>query len=102
MDVKEFGGTRYIAVNVEHNFRSLPFLALGLSFLTENNIELVVHAGAAQSWNDGTLLINTTDGIYSEAGFGISRIFELFRLDFTWRLSSPNNFRFCLSAANLF
>lgn len=101
MDVKEFGGTRYVALNVEHNFRSLPFLALGLSFLADNNIELIAHAGAARSWNDGPLSVKVTDGVYSEAGFAISRIFELLRCDFTWRLQSTGNFRFCLSAANL-
>ena len=102
MSEKEYGGTGYLALNVEHNFRNLPFLALGLSFLAERDIELIVHGGVARNWNDGDLPLNTTQGLYSEAGFGISRIFDLFRCDFTWRLSAPGNFRFCVSVANLF
>ncbi len=102
MEVKEFGGTSYAAINIEHNFRSLPFLALGIPFLYENNIEFVIHGGIAKSWNDGPLQINTTGGVYSEMGFGISRIFDLLRCDFTWRLSTPGNFRFTLGVANLF
>ncbi|MFN0159304.1 MAG: DUF5686 family protein [Bacteroidota bacterium] len=102
MDVKEFGGTSYTAINIEHNFRSLPFLALGIPFLYENNIEFIVHGGIAKSWNNGPLQVNTTDRVYSDMGFGISRIFDLLRCDFTWRLSTPGNFRFTLSVANLF
>jgi hypothetical protein len=101
MEEKEFRGTSYIALNMEHNFRSLPFLALGMSFLSENAIELIVHGGVAKSWNDGPLALNTTGSLYAEAGFGISRILDLFRCDFTWRFTTPWNFRFCLEAASL-
>ncbi len=51
MAVKEFGGNSYLAVNAEHNFRSLPFLALGIPFLYKNNIELILHGGVARTWN---------------------------------------------------
>ena len=117
MDVKEFNGTSFIALNLEHNFRSLPFLALGIPFLYENNIELILHGSFAQSWSkpqysitptiqpNASVLTNsirTTSGWYSEIGFGFSRIFDLLRADFTWRLSEPGNFRFTLGIANLF
>ncbi len=110
MDVKEFSGERFIAANLEHNFRSLPFLALGIPLLYENNIEFIVHGGAAQIWTDSFTLRNgllipfgkPTNGWYSEIGFGFSRIFDLLRADLTWRLSEPGNFRFTLGVANLF
>jgi hypothetical protein len=114
MNVKEFHGEDYVAMNVEHNFRSLPFLLLDAPFLYENNIEFVVHAGFARNWeasNNKVMTavpgpnepapLQTTDGWYSEAGFGISRIFELLRCDFTWRFSEPRFFRFTLGAANI-
>jgi hypothetical protein len=106
MDVKEFSGTRFVAVNVEHNFRSVPFLALGIPFLYENNIEFIVHAGIAQSWRTqnplSTFRTSSTEDTYSELGFGFSKIFDVLRADFTWRLSAPTRFRFTLGAASLF
>ncbi len=102
MNVKEFGGTGYIALRAEHNFRTLPFLALGIPFLYENNIELLVHGGVARTWRDRGLSHHLTDGLYAETGFGLSRIFDLFRTDFTWRLSAPHTFRFTLWVAPIF
>jgi hypothetical protein len=102
MDIKEFGGTGYAALSVEHNFRTLPFLALGIPFLYESNIELLLHGGAARSWSHGLFPAPaTTDGWYYETGFGISRIFDLLRVDFTWRLTAPRGFRFTLGLAPL-
>ena len=37
-------------VSVEHNFRSVPFLMLGIPFLYKSGIEFLVDATAAQSW----------------------------------------------------
>ncbi len=102
MHVREFFGTQFLALAIEHNFRSIPFLALGIPFLYENSIEFIIHGGLAKSWNSGTLPLNTTGEWYTEAGFGISRIFDLLRADFTWRLSAPREFRFTLGAAGLF
>lgn len=101
MEVKEFAGSGYFTLNAEHNFRSLPFLALGIPFLYENLVEFVVHGGIAHSWARSGIPRNTTGGWYSEVGFGINRIFELLRADFTWRLSSPGAFRFTLGIAQV-
>jgi hypothetical protein len=119
MRVKEFFGREYIALNVEHNFRSLPFLWVDIPFLYKNNIEFIVHGGVARSSVDvsstfvsspspasgwtrfyGSESLNAIEGWYSEIGFGISRIFELVRCDFTWRLSDPKLFHFTLAVAN--
>ncbi|HEX9658440.1 MAG TPA: hypothetical protein VGB89_16160, partial [Bacteroidota bacterium] len=110
MGVKEFSGRRFLALNAEHNFRSLPFLALGIPFLYENNIELIIHGGVARAWDDIDVArpalrrypSSQMPEWYYEAGFGLSRIFELLRADFTWRLSAPYNFRFTVGVANLF
>jgi hypothetical protein len=116
MNVKEFGGTGYVALHAEHNFRSLPFLALGIPFLYENAVELVVHGGVARAWRYGGSVrdhgagylsgdvgwpLQPTDGWYSEAGFGINRVLDLFRADFTWRLSAPRFFRITLGIARI-
>jgi hypothetical protein len=90
--VREFSGDAYVLLSVEHNFRSLPFLLLDVPFLYRNSIELVVHASAAQAWAGP---VSTTNGWYAEAGFGLSRIFDILRVDLTWRFRDPA--RFCAS-----
>jgi hypothetical protein len=99
--VKEFGGAGYISISAEHNFRTLPFLALGIPFLYENSIELVVHGAAGRSWGKNGVPSNTTGGWYYEAGFGVSRILDLFRVDFTWRLAEPTNVLLSFGVAQL-
>ncbi|MFC1500665.1 hypothetical protein ACFL6T_06600 [Candidatus Zixiibacteriota bacterium] len=74
-------------LTVEHNFRSQPFQLLGLRWLYEQGIELYAHAGMAQSWRHGVKV--PLESPYREIGFGIGRIAELFRVDFTRRLSRP-------------
>jgi len=99
--VKEFSGTSFVSASVEHNFRSIPFLALGLPFLYENNLELVLHGSAARVWNRSPYPVAPTGGWYYEAGLGISRIFELFRADITWRLSDPKGIRLTVATATI-
>ncbi len=102
MDVKEYRGTGYCAISLEHNFRTIPFLALGIPFLYENGIELIVHGGAARTWTDHqTVSPATTDGWYYESGASLARIFDLFRADFTWRLSRPTGFRFTVGLSGV-
>ena len=101
MGVKEFTGTSYVALNVEQNFRTIPFLALGIPFLYNNNLELLIHGGAARTWNSGILPLRTTGDWYYEAGFGIGRIFDLMRADFTWRLTDPKGFAVTLGVATV-
>ncbi|MGB5874785.1 MAG: DUF5686 family protein [Bacteroidota bacterium] len=99
--VKEFSGTSFVSANVEHNFRSIPFLALGVPFLYENNLELVLQGSAAKAWNRSPYPVTPTDGWYYEVGLGISRIFEIFRADFTWRLSDPKGVRLTFATATI-
>ncbi len=101
LDVKEFGGTEYVACTAEHNFRSLPFLALGLPFLYERSIELVLHTGFARTWNRSRLPLTESGGWYTETGIGINRVFDVLRLDFTWRLSEPAGLRFTFGVAQI-
>lgn len=84
--LREFIGTSFVSLSVEHNFRSTPFLLLNIPYLYRSSIELILHGSVAQSWSSAPLPFGrTTGGWYSEAGFGISRLFSLFRLDFTYR-----------------
>jgi len=91
--VKEFRGTGYVSLAAEHNFRTLPFLALGVPFLYEKNIELVVGGAIARMWGE-------TDGWCAEAGVGLARIFDFFRVDATWRLTGPKKFVVTIATAS--
>jgi hypothetical protein len=102
MDTREFVGTRYLAVRLEHNFRSLPFLLLHIPFLYRNGIELIVTGGAARAWDATWNDPAAANRLYTEAGVAFSRIFGLARTDFTWRLSRPTAFAFTVSFATLF
>ena len=97
---REFTGTGYAALSVEHNFRNIPLLALGIPFLYRSNLELIVYGGAARAWTGNTPSSPVQKGTYSETGFSVSRIFDLFRADFTWRLSAPRGFYFTLGVSS--
>jgi hypothetical protein len=100
--VKEFTGDRFVVFSLEHNFRNTPFLILNIPFLYKNGIELIIHGTAARSWSSSPLPFGrTTDGWYTEAGFGISRILGLFRLDYTYRFAHPRNAFVSLGVAQL-
>jgi hypothetical protein len=96
--VKEFGGDKYIMINIEHNFRSIPFLLLDIPFLYRNSIELLLHTSAAKAWVGN---VSTTDGWYNEAGIGFGRIFDILRADLTWRFDEPKRFYFSVSVVTL-
>lgn len=92
---REFAGKGYAVLTAEHNFRNLPFFMLGLRGLANKGLELIVHGAVARSWIESIAL--PSDKPYSEVGFGIGRIAELFRLDFTRRLVDPVGWSVTLS-----
>jgi hypothetical protein len=103
-NVREFGGDQFFLLLVEHNFRNIPWLALDIPFLYKNSIELLAFGTLARSWmtnNSYLPFTNTTDGVYAEAGIGVSRIFALLRLNFTYRFAQPQQFVFSVSIAQL-
>ena len=101
-DVKEFSGDRFVSLSIEHNFRSTPFLFLNIPYLYRNSIELILHGSVAQTWSSSTLPFGkATDGWYSEAGVGVSRLLTFFRLDVSYRFLQPRGFFLTLGVAQL-
>ena len=90
--VSEYAGDAVVAFSLEQNFRSLPFLALDIPFLYKNGIELLAHGGAARAWIGDA----PTTGWHTEAGMGIGRIFDLLRVDVTYRFRDTARFYFTL------
>jgi hypothetical protein len=71
----------------------VPFLLLDIPFLYRNSVEVRLHGSVAQTWSSSTLPFGrTTDGWYSEAGLGLSRLFSFFRLDVSYRFMQPRGF----------
>ena len=102
---KEFGGDQILTLTVEHNFRSIPFLWLDIPFLYKNSIEIISFASIAQArstMKSPPPFIHSTNGWYSEAGIGISRIFGLLRIDLTRRFTAPSAWVLTLGIATIF
>ncbi len=103
--VKEFGGEAFVVFSAEHNFRSTPFLLLNIPYLYKNSIELILHGTLASSWTRSanvSPLVHATPGWFAEAGIGINRIFGLFRIDATRRLTEPAEWAVTFSVADFF
>jgi hypothetical protein len=96
---RPYEGEQFAAFNLEHNFRTVPFERLGLTYLVEQNIGLILFGGAAKTWVsdlkgqeifDRTGYgLNTTNGTHLEAGVSVNGIFNILRVDFAARLDEP-------------
>jgi hypothetical protein len=88
-------GEKHAAVFWEHNFRTVPFELLGIDFLVEKSIGIIIYGGHGRTWiSDPRLKELTHDYIYDdqfrhELGASINGIFSLFRVDFTYRVDRP-------------
>jgi hypothetical protein len=90
--IKEFSGDAFFVLNLEQNFRNVPFLWLNIPYLYRNSIEFLIFGTVAQSWkyaHSAPPDIHPTNGLYGEIGAGISRILGFFRFDYTYRLTPP-------------
>jgi hypothetical protein len=101
--VKEFAGDRYVVLSLEHNFRSNFFLWLGIPYFYKNAYETIVTAVVASSaFATRTATLGAaTRGIYTEAGFAVGRIFQLLRLDLTYRFTAPRGLHLTLGVSQL-
>ncbi len=87
----EFAGDKMLAVHAEHNWRTVPFQAIGLSFLSDLFIDLISGASALRVWNGASYLTNNSlNTIYWEGYISLSRILGVGRIDFAY--SSQRNF----------
>lgn len=104
---KEFAGDAFIQFSLEHNFRRIPFLALGIPFLYEMGLEFLVHGSVAHSVGtypfatDSQYQPRPTNGWYYEMGIGLGKIFDLLRIDLTWRGLEPRGFHVTFGISEL-
>lgn len=94
---RPYEGEQYIALRAEHNFRTIPFEAIGLQPLVERNIGLILFGGVARTWGPDEIPQQSltsyapkgTDGIHWEVGASLNSILGLFRIDFATRIDQP-------------
>lgn len=78
----EYIGTEMIAVHAEHNWRTVPFQAIGLDFIADLHLDIITGASGLKMWNNSEYLeTNNLSQPYWEAYIGISRIFAFLRVD---------------------
>lgn len=96
---RPYEGEQYLSLFAEHNFRTVPFEASGLRFLSDRNIGLIVFGGVARTWLSKTRQnrLETEHGysprlpgnLHVEAGISLNRLFGLLRVDIAVRLDKP-------------
>ncbi len=91
MDYNEYLGDKLYYLHFENNFGKL--LWGNLPVLKSFNLITFVNLGRSELSNSNYNFIasknfSVTNGIFTEAGFGIDRIFDFIRLNFAWRLNN--------------
>ena len=103
---REFYGDRYVMVTVDHNFRRYVFAPMGIQWLMESNLDLVVEMNVARSWLSKDALriplfpVRDSGGWYYEASVGVTNLLDLFRFDLTRRFSSPSDWAVTLTISD--
>ncbi|MTI88616.1 MAG: carboxypeptidase-like regulatory domain-containing protein [Balneolaceae bacterium] len=106
-----YEGASYVALNAEHNFRSVPLELLGWRDATKTGLSIIAFGGVGKTWikdAQGTKYEflyggspTTTNGWHAEAGLSLSNIFNIVRADVAYRIDEPG-FYFGLSIARFF
>jgi len=78
----EYNGTGIITLNVEHNWRTTPFQALGLNFISDLFLDFITGASAMKVWDYSDYpSLRNSDKPYWETYIGISKILGAIRVD---------------------
>jgi hypothetical protein len=79
------------------------FLWLGIPYFYKNGYETLLTASVASSGfaTRTAALGSATPGVYAEAGFAVGKIFQLLRLDLTYRFSAPSGLHLTLGISQL-
>lgn len=94
-----YEGASYLALNAEHNFKSIPFEMLGWRNATQTGLSIIAFGGIGRTWVKQEQVDEfnsrygfspvTTNDWHMEAGLSLSNIFNLFRADVAYRIDNP-------------
>ena len=87
----EYVGDKLIAFHIEHNWRTVPYQAIGFNFLTDLNIDIITGVSILKMWNESSYFKNqAVDKIYWEGYLSFGKILGALRIDFSY--NANNNF----------
>lgn len=100
MNNSVYEGESVLGLFWEHNFRTVPFELLGLDAVAKKGTGIIIFGGHAKSWLsqhkkqqffDMGLPYNyhSSNAVHHEIGVSINSLFDLFRVDFAYRLDRP-------------
>ena len=96
-------GRKHLALSLEHNFRTLPFEILRLGKLAKRGVELMIFGSIGRVWKSKKRIsvYPIEDGLISEIGISINKLFYVLRLDVTKRLDR-NDYFFSITLPRFF
>ncbi len=81
----QFAGNEMIAIHIEHNWRTIPFQALGLNFISDLYLDFITGVSVLKTWNKSSYLTaSSMNKPYWEIYAGVSRILAAFRVDVSY------------------
>jgi len=89
-------GENFFGIYWEHHFRTVPFELLGIDWLVDQQIGLIVHGASGRTWiSEKTLKtlnykFNYQDSYRHEVGVSVNGLLQWFRVDFTQRLDKQD------------
>ncbi|WP_103666005.1 DUF5686 and carboxypeptidase-like regulatory domain-containing protein [Gracilimonas amylolytica] len=97
-----YEGASYVALNAEHNFKSVPLEMLGWRNAPQTGLSVIAFGGIGKTWvrdrqvdefqNRYGFSPSFTEDLHMEAGISLSNIFSLFRADLAYRIDQPGFF----------
>ena len=89
---RPYEGEKYTALFWEHNFRTIPFEIIGLQWIAQKGIGIIVHGASGRTWIAKERMTalsyapGYTDRFHHEIGASLSGLFGFFRIDTAQRL----------------
>lgn len=89
---RPYEGEKYTALFWEHNFRTIPFELIGLQWIAQKGIGIIIHGASGRTWISKDRLrtlgytTSYTDRFHHEVGLSLSGLFGFFRIDTAQRL----------------
>ena len=80
-----YAGTEMVALHLEHNWRTIPFQALGLNFISDLYLDFITGVSILKTWNKSDYLPEAAmNKPYWEIYTGISKILGALKIDLSY------------------
>jgi hypothetical protein len=94
----ECAGNKFISIHTEHNWRTIPFQSVGLTFFADYSIDVITGFSVLKMWNETSYFkTNSIDKVYWETYVGFGRILGLGRIDLCYGANQNFVVRIALS-----